>query len=113
MSQVFVNGRTIHVPAGKSVSVINNQVFVDGVLFTDQDNPVNIVNVVIEGNVGELKADGGVEVKGNVEGSIKCEGSVNCGDVKGDVKAGGSVNCGNVGGNLKAGGSVNCNKRGF
>lgn len=106
MNQIRVNGKTYKVE-GNCIRISNDQVFVDGkkVDFDDQD----IKRIVIEGNVGHLEVKGGdVEVKGNVEGDINADGSVNCYNISKNVNCGGSVNCDEVRGDVKCGGSVNC-----
>ena len=45
---------------------------------------------------------------GDVEGSVKADGSVECGDVGGSVEAGDYVECGDVDGFVKAGSYVEC-----
>jgi len=102
MTKITVNGKSYDIPAGCSVSVVNNAVYVDGELVqrTDSDG------VYITGNVEILTTDkGSITVTGEV-GTIKAGGSVSAGDVRGDVEAGGSVSCGSVAGDVKAGGSI-------
>lgn len=89
MNKIVINGKEIHCN-GKRVSIINNQVYVDG-----------------ENVSKDIIPNSDVYIYGNVE-HLECEGSVHCNDIKGDIKAGGSVSCDNVGGNINCGGSVSC-----
>jgi len=102
MTKITVNGKSYDIPAGCSVSVVNNAVYVDGELVQRSDSD----GIFITGNVDTLTVDkGSVTVTGEV-GDIQAGGSVSAGDVRGDVKAGGSVSCGAVAGDVKAGGSI-------
>lgn len=74
---------------GNSVSIINGNVIIDGVV-QGQTVPRHIEIRVVEGTLHNLTTDE----------------SVNCNNVTGDVTAGGSVNCDDVGGSVTAGGSV-------
>lgn len=123
MNVISVNGKRINIPNGRSVSVINGDVFVDGRRCTENDN-LKQVNIVIEGSCdslqvdscdqvevkgdvrGVLKAGGTVVVHGNVLNKVDAGGNIHCGNVSGDVDAGGSVTCGNISGSVDAGGSV-------
>ena len=107
---LVVNGKTINVPNGSSVSVVNGGVFVDGHRYTNEDMNLEQLNIVINGDCGSIQVDScsKIEVKGNV-GDIATKGAVDVhGDVDGDIDAGGSVCCGDVGGDIDAGGSVCC-----
>lgn len=85
---VSVNGKTINVPNGANVSVINGQVYVDGKLQDDFSD--NQINLIINGDINNLTTD--------------C--SVTCKTVNGDIKAGSYVKCDNVGGNVNSGSYV-------
>lgn len=89
MNKIIINGKEIKCN-GNNISVINNKVYVDGKIISE-----------------EAVKNSDIYVYGNVE-NIKCEGSVHCNDVKGDIKARGSVSCDNVGGNINCEGSVSC-----
>lgn len=99
-----VNGKTYR---GQNVSIINDEVFVDGQRVEGSDEG-RIVRVVIEGDVSLVECDASVEVRGNVEGDVRAGGSVNCKAVGGDVHATSNVNCKAVVGSVRAGGNVNC-----
>lgn len=106
--KITVNGTTVEVPDGSSVSVVDNQVIVngtrmDGVTFN------NNLKIVVEGGLIHLRAErGSVTVNGDVTGSVNAVGSVTCGNVGGSVDATGAVTCGNVAGDVDASGSVQC-----
>lgn len=89
MNKIIINGKEIKCN-GNNISVINNKVYVDGKVITD-----------------DVFKNSDIYIYGNVE-NIECEGSVHCNDVHGDIKAGGSINCDDVGGDISCGGSVNC-----
>lgn len=91
MNRIVINGKTLNC-SGSNISIINNQIFVDG--------------KQVSGDVTK-KCD--VHIYGDV-GNIDCEGSVSCNNVNGDIFAGGSVNCDDVGGNVHCGGSCNCDE---
>ena len=101
MATIVIDGRSF---SGRSVSIINGKVTIDGVV---QDGSLSgIVEVrIIEGVLQELSCDASVNCS-EVRGNVRASGSVNCGDISGSVNAGGSVNCGSVGGGVNAGGSV-------
>lgn len=101
MNRVTVNGKTYHVPSG-SISVVNDKVYVDGKLITEECEAKKI-KIVIEGNVtGSIKLESGeITVNGdchdvhNVNGDIKITG-----DVSGDVSTtNGDVSCRGICGN--------------
>lgn len=115
MTKVTINGNVIEVPDDASISVVGNQVLINGksgvhTSFSSSEiNFSNDLKIEIVGSPLNIHAErGSVSVKGNVAGNIDCNGSVSCGDVKGSIDCNGSINCGNVGGNIDAGGSVNC-----
>jgi hypothetical protein len=120
--QINVNGKTFEVPDGSSINVINDNVYVNGEIYTGpgqetKDFKIEITgglahlsvvrgNVTVNGNTEQINCGGSVSVTGSVTGNVDAGGSVNCGNISGDVDAGGSVNCGSVGGDIDAGGSV-------
>lgn len=106
MITMTVNGKTITVPSGHSVSVTNGVVLVDGVRYGDEDFAKNVLEIKIaEGDLVDVFTDKSVSCS-NVTGGVVAGGSVSCGGVGGNVKAGGSVSCGRVWGSVSAGGSV-------
>lgn len=101
MATIVINGHTF---SGRSVSILNGQVTIDGVR---QDGTLSgVVEIkVTEGVLGEMRTDASVSC-GDINGSVSAGGSVNCENIGGNVTAGGSVNGGNVKGSVSAGGSV-------
>lgn len=107
MGTVSVNGVTINVPDGASVSIINGDVVIDGKPYKGMEKVKPEESIFIEGDFyGNIQTSRSVEVKGNVSGNVDANGSVTCKNVTGNVDANGSVTCGNVGGDVDAGGSV-------
>lgn len=100
-SKITINGKTYF---GNNVSVVNNRVYIDGVL-KDDDLPSGIVKLVVEGTLNHLECDASVEAQ-QITGDVTAGGSIKCGDVGGNVNAGGSVKAGKVSGSVMAGGSV-------
>lgn len=108
-SDVTVNGKTVRV-RGNNISIINDQIIVDGKPFNAAFDQPNIT-VIVEGDCRSLNACGNVEVRGNAH-NIDCSGSCHVdGSVTGNVDASGSVTCGDVGGNIDACGSVRCTRK--
>ena len=101
MSTIKIDGRTF---TGRSVSIINNRVTIDGV---EQDGTLSgVVEIrVLDGSISELRCDASVTC-GAVTGGVTAGGSISCASVGGNVNAGGSVSCGSVRGSVRAGGSV-------
>lgn len=97
-SSCTINGKTY---TGKSVSIINNVVYVDGKeVDTSYSGKPIIVNVVVEGNVESVStSSGNVEIRGSVTNISTKSGDVsvqkNCiGDistVSGDIQILGTV----------------------
>lgn len=99
MGQIFVNGVSY---SGKSITIKNNQVIIDGKNVDPQDSKV--ITIVVEGDITHLNADrcdsisvtgstgsistmsGDVTVGGEVHGNVKTmSGDVDCGDIGGEV----------------------------
>ena len=113
---VTVNGRTIKIPNGSSISVTNGVVLVDGKPYTDEPEPGQPLSIDINWNGPvanlEVKGNNTKVTCGDVKGSVKTNGSVKAGNVGGDVKTQGSVSCGDIGHGVKTMGSVTCGKVG-
>jgi hypothetical protein len=115
MSTIKINNRSISGDfSGRSVSVINNKIYVDGKLVPQGDDERNIT-ISIEGNVEELQVDmcDKLEIKGNV-GSVKTtSGDVDCGSVSGSVRTmSGDVDCGDIAGSVSTmSGAVKCKSK--
>lgn len=102
-STVIINGVTIEGDfSGRSISVVNNEVIIDGKTIDLPDQKVinveirgDVEEVIgstgqirITGNVGKVRTStGDVEVGGFVTGDINTStGDVRCGDVSGSVR---------------------------
>lgn len=108
-SEVAVNGKTIRV-RGNNISIINDQIIVDGKVVEESFDQPNIT-VIVERDCKILNASGNVEIRGNA-GNVDCSGSCHVeGNVTGNVNASGSVTCGDVGGDIDASGSVRCTRK--
>lgn len=99
MNTVTINGVTIS--HSGSISVINGKVIVDGKDVTPNAKEINIsvdgpieklevdacTKLSVVGNVGNVKTvSGGVDITGNVTGSVSCvSGRVDCGNIGGSV----------------------------
>ncbi|MGL5765013.1 MAG: hypothetical protein ACRCX8_05160 [Sarcina sp.] len=103
-----VNGVTIDVPSGASVSVQNGKVFINGKEYTENglDNKevvhlaINVTgdvrrvdsecDLVINGNVvGDVSSGMSIDIEGNVEGSVRSGMSVDInGNQTGSVSSG-------------------------
>lgn len=113
-NHVTIDGKTIEIPSGAEVSIINGTVYVDGnpldVTGTSlHNNERAVINIIVAGNADTVHCNGSVSVKGNVRQDISCNGSVSVGGrVSGSIKAGGSVSIkgGYNGSSIRAGGSV-------
>lgn len=100
-STVVINGKTYH---GKNVSVIDNQVYIDGQLkdSLSEDKLINITvngdayyvssvsgNITVKGDVENTvtSASGDIDILGNVEGSVETvSGNVQARNISGPVK---------------------------
>lgn len=94
-TQVTIDGRTF---TGRSVSIINGKVIVDG---KEQDGQlVGPVSVTVNGDVEVLdNPTGTVSVTGSVGAVKTMSGDVHCKDVSGSVSTmSGDVTCGTIGG---------------
>ena len=96
MNTVNINGRKYTAPDGVSISVINNKVYFDGKLAEDfNDWKEKKIEIIVEGNCKELKADtGNITINGNVEGDVTADtGNI---IVKNNVQGNVTSDCGNV-----------------
>ncbi len=111
MNTINVNGKTFHVPNARSISVVNDKIYVDGKLFNTEEDDSKKINIVIDGNVDSISVEScdKIEIIGDVNCHLEAGGSVTVGgSVYKDVQAGGSLKCGDIGGNVNCMGSVNC-----
>ena len=106
--ELILNGRKMTFN-GESVVVSDTGVFVDGRRVNENYEGRNI-EVIINGNVGDITCEGAVRVNGNVSGKIKAKGSVSVGGSAGKIDCGGSCTCRDVNGNVECGGSCTCGK---
>jgi hypothetical protein len=94
---------------GKSISIINNKIIIDGVDVTPNSKTINIT---IDGNVDNLSVDvcNNIIVNGDVNKLTTSSGDIDCDDVLGDIKTiSGEIECGKVGGNISTiSGDVKC-----
>lgn len=107
MNTIVVNGTRIQTN-GNNISVINNQVYVDGKLV--QSDLSGDVNIKFEGDLASLKCNGSTTINGNIKGNVDVGGSLDCNDIIGNIDVGGSVRCSKVSGDIDAGGSVKCSR---
>lgn len=97
---VTINSRTF---SGKSISIKDGVVTVDGKSEGVCAAAGNPINVEIRGDVEHIDADGGdVTVNGSV-GAVRTQsGDVKCGDVGGDAETmSGNITCRNISGNAR------------
>ena len=118
MANMTINNQSY---SGKSISITNGKVIIDGKDVTHEGKEINIS---VEGNIEKLECDyaneidvigivgklsngsGDVNIKGEVEGDIKSgSGDIEIeGNVSGGITTGsGDVKCGNVTGSVKTG----------
>lgn len=99
MAQIVINNKTV---IGKSISILNNRVIVDGKSVELEESKV--INISVEGDVENLSVDvcETVKVTGNVKKLSTVSGDVDCGHVEGNVETtSGEVICGDVNGSVK------------
>lgn len=98
MNQQIINGVIYQ---GKSITVINGKVVIDGVDVTPDSK---VINIEISGDVDELVVTdcNNIKVSGKVHSICTSTGDIHCGDVTGNVHTQtGDVKCGNIAGNVK------------
>lgn len=111
MNKVTVNGTTVEVPSGTSVSVVNGKVYVDNKLVVQVSSGSSQTIRINSEDAFNITTDCDVLVEGDLNGSAKCK-DLQCVSVGGSVTADGSVKCNNIGGSVKSGGNVACNNVG-
>jgi len=95
---IIVNSQSYN---GRSVTIINGKVIVDGKDVTPDSKEISIK---VEGNLDSLSVDyaNTIHVEGSVGSLNSVSGDVECNSVTGDVKTtSGDVDCGPVGGNVQ------------
>lgn len=97
---VTINGRSF---SGRNVSIVNNQVIVDGVAQKMDLPPV--INVVVNGDCSDIDNHAGdITIKGSAASVKTGSGNIQCGNVNGNVKAGsGNIRCSNISGSATTG----------
>lgn len=108
-SDVNINGKSIKVPNGSSVSVVNGVLYVDGKKWEDEElEDKQIVQLVIQGNVGNVNSSVDVCIEGDVTGDVSASRDVDIRKgVHGNIHASRDVEVGkDVNGNIKAGRDV-------
>lgn len=107
MGVVVINGNSYEVPDGSNISVINNQVLVDGKLLSNETSELQgIVEVKVTGDLNMIKCQYDLKVFGNVAKSVTAGRDVSCKDVGGNVNAGRDVDAGKIEGTVVAGRDV-------
>ena len=89
---VVINGSQINV-SGRSISVVNGKVIVDGKDVTPDDK---VIRIEVQGNVETLDVDvcAAIHVTGAVRELVTASGDVRCADVLGGVRTtSGDVQC--------------------
>ncbi len=107
MSSITINGKSY---VGKSVTIVNGKVIVNGNEVTPEDSKTITINV--EGDIDELNVDAceKITVKGNVKNIQTSSGDIDCGNVTGGIQtSSGDIECGDVGGSIQtSSGDVKC-----
>jgi len=106
---VIINNKSY---IGKSISINNNKIIVDGIDVTPESKEINIQ---VNGNIENLSVDycNQINVVGDVENIKSTSGNVNCKNVKNSIQTtSGDVECeGDCNGNiLTTSGKVKANK---
>ena len=100
-SFVSVNGHRYY---GRSVTVNNGQVIIDGQNLSHELRNDKVITIDISGDIEMLTVDACeyIKINGNASKVETMSGNVNCGDVTGDVSTmSGPVTCGNIGGDVE------------
>ena len=100
MAQIIINDQTV---IGRSISVINGKVIVDGKEISVKDD-AKVINISVQGDVDSIDADvcRTIEVTGAVNSIKTTSGDVSCGDVAGDVTStSGDVQAQNIKGSVR------------
>lgn len=103
-NKTIINGVEIKVPRNADISIVNNNIYINGELYVNEDiKNKEIIKIVINGDVGNVKSDIDIECK-NVNGDVDCgrDCDIN-GDISGSVIAGRDIDCKKIGGNARAG----------
>lgn len=108
-NKTVINGKTINVPSGASVSIIQDKIYIDGKPYEHNEELKEMkVTFAFEGELSDLRVSGSLNVSGDIKSKRIEAQSVNCDNIVGDVHAVNSVNCDDIEGNVSAGNSVIC-----
>jgi hypothetical protein len=98
MNTININGITVS--SGRTISVVNNRVFVDG---KDVTPDAKDIRIEVTGNVDRIEADAcnNISVSGDAGNVVTQSGNINVGgNVGGSAQTmSGDIDCGSVGGN--------------
>ena len=112
---ITINGRTVSINGGVSVSVINGKIMIDGQnvdlnVEGIKEAPVYNITVTgdvdkVEGSFSEITVNGNVDTAKTASGDIKVEGDIrgNASTMSGDVKVNGTIhgNASSMSGDIK------------
>lgn len=95
-NRVVIDGKSF---SGRSVSIINGKVIVDGI--EQPGSLIGDINVTAEGNIDKLENASGSIKANNVNTISTQSGNITCGDVNGSVSTmSGDVRCNSIGGSV-------------
>lgn len=109
-NKVTINGREFIVPPGKNIKVVNQTIYVDGKVWSQEEDEPYLqppFEVVWDGDIASLNVTGDVRCR-NVLGNVSAGYDVHSGTIDGNVSAGRDVSGGDVSGNVSCGGNVSC-----
>jgi hypothetical protein len=93
---------------GKSITIINGKVFIDG---KDVTPDAKEISISVEGNIENLEVDHAkaITIKGDVNKVKTGSGDISCGNITGGAQTGsGDIDCGVINGDVQTGsGDVN------
>jgi hypothetical protein len=93
---------------GKSITIINGKVYIDG---KDVTPDAKEINISVEGNIENLEVDhaNAISIKGDINKVKSGSGDISCGNITGGAQTGsGDIDCGVINGDVQTGsGDVN------
>ena len=107
MSTIIIGDKRITV-SGNNVSILNNKIYVDGKLVTD-NAVTEPVKLIVEGDLINVESEGSVDVTGDIKGNVQASCSIRCNNISGNVNTMGSVHSGDINGSVTAIGSIHRN----
>lgn len=113
--RLIINGKEYpSMPQGRSLRVDQTGVYVDGKKVEPDGSSSSwepsdqVVKIEIHGNVdGPIRCNGDVIVSGTVTGNIHAGSTIKCGDVMGTVESGTDLRCNNIGASATSGTDMN------